>query len=46
MDYCYDDIQVEDFYPCDFVSDLEDYFYDEDEDDKLLEKMLKSNKDF
>jgi hypothetical protein len=45
MDH-YDDIQLEEYYPTDFVEEVYDELFDEDEDDKTFQRLINSNYDF
>lgn len=45
MDH-FDDIQVEEFYPSDFVEDVYNELFDEDEDERNFYRYLKSNTDY
>jgi hypothetical protein len=45
MDW-FDDNQVEEFYPADFVEELNEELFDEDTDNKTFQKLLNSNYDY
>ena len=45
MDW-FDDNQVEEFYPADFVEELNEELFDEDTDDKTFQQLLNSNYDY
>ncbi len=45
MDH-YDDIQVEEFYPADFVEEVYDELFDENEDNKSFQRLINTNYDF
>jgi hypothetical protein len=45
MDH-FDDIQIEEFYPSDFVEDVYNELFDEDEDERNFYRYLKSNTDY
>jgi len=47
MDH-YDDVQVEEFYPADFVEEVYEELFDDEENDKKfsLENYLNSNYDY
>lgn len=42
----FDDIQIEEFSSFDFVEEMNEGFFDEDEDNKSFDKLLNSNFDF
>lgn len=45
MDH-FDDIQIEDFSSFDFVEEMNEGLFDEEDDDKSFDAFLKSNFDF
>ena len=45
MDH-YDDIQVEELYPADFVEEVYEELFDENDDDKSFQRLINSNYDF
>lgn len=42
----FDDFQIEDFSQFDFVEEMNEGLFDEDDDEKSFEQFLKSNIDF
>jgi hypothetical protein len=42
----FDDIQIEEFSSFDFVEEMNEGLFDEEEDDKSFNKLLNSNVDF
>lgn len=45
MDH-YDDIQIEEYYPSDFVEEIYDDLFDENDNDKSFQQLITSNHDF
>lgn len=45
MDH-FDDIQIEEYYPSDFVAEVYDKIFDEDEDERAFYRYLNSNTDY
>ena len=45
MDH-FDDIQIEEFYPSDFVEDVYNELFDEDEDERNFYRYLNSKTDY
>lgn len=43
---CFDDIQIEDFSSFDFVEEMNECFFDEENDEKSFKSLLNSNLDF
>jgi hypothetical protein len=43
---CFDDIQIEDFSNFDFVEEMNEVLFEENDDDKSFDAFLKSNWDF
>ena len=43
---CFDDLSVEEFSSFDFVEEMNEGLFDEDEEDKSFAKLLISNTDF
>lgn len=43
---CFDDIQVEDLSHFDFVEEMNEGLFDEEDDDKSFEQFLNSNYDY
>jgi hypothetical protein len=43
---CFDDIQIEEFSTFDFVEEMNECLFDEDDDDKSFQEFINSNWEF